>query len=748
MSPDPALRHASHRLRVLLVALSTLALQAAVVTTAPRASAAVGVPTSFLDQAYSASSPPSADKPQSKLWFADGSWWALMVASGGTATYVHQLMPDHTWRNTGALVDSRANSTGDALWSPSTNKLWVVSRVDAGDMIVDRFTYNSGAKTWSVDAGFPKSIPSGGSESATIDQDSQGRFWVTWTRQSTVWVAHSTDASGASWTPPFKPNVGDTTLKADDISALIAFGSSIGVMYSDEQSGGFHFAIHNDADPDSTWRSEDINNMPLFADDHINIKQLVGDPQGRIFAAIKTSANDSPTAQPTDPLTGVLTRTPDAGGTGNWTFAVAGTVGDDQTRPMIMIDATNQQLYYFATAPQNGGDIIYKKTPLSNIAFPPGNGAPFVDVNPVVNNASGAKDPVTGATGLVVLASAQGQMRYAHAEMALAPGGMFDAPADPAPTVTSTSPTAGATNVAVGANVTATFSENVGASVSGTSFTLSSAAGAVPASVTYDATTNTATLDPSADLAANTQYTATLSGIKDSANQGLATNPYTWTFTTASGGGTGTVTVTARTPAPGATAIAVGTNITATFSGAVQNVNSTTFTVRPTAGGSAVAGVFSHSGNKWTFNPSANLAPDTRYTVTLTGGPSGIQGTTGASFTTDTWEFLTGPAPKVSSHVPASGATGVSRTANVTATFNEAVANVSAATFTLTPTGGAPVSATVTRSGTTNRWILDPSGTLTANTQYTVTVTGGANGITDLAGNPLATTTWSFTTGA
>src|SRR3954447_3567943 len=173
MSPDPALRHASHRQRVLLVVVSTLALLAAVVPTAPRASAAVGVPTSFLDQAYSASSPPSADKPQSKLWFADGSWWALMVESGGTATYIHRLMPDHTWQKaSSAPVDQRPNSTGDALWSSSTGTVWIVSRITGGNAIVDRFTYDPAGRSWALDTGFPKTIPSGGSESATLDQDS------------------------------------------------------------------------------------------------------------------------------------------------------------------------------------------------------------------------------------------------------------------------------------------------------------------------------------------------------------------------------------------------------------------------------------------------------------------------------------------------------------------------------------------------------------------------------------------------
>jgi len=61
---------------------------------------------------------------------------------------------------------------------------------------------------------------------------------------------------------------------------------------------------------------------------------------------------------------------------------------------------------------------------------------------------------------------------------------------------------------------------------------------------------------------------------------------------------------------------------------------------------------------------------------------------------------------------------------------------------------GAISTAVATRSGTTNQWILNPNNTLGANTKYTVTLVGGTSAIKDLAGNPLTTTTWTFTTGA
>jgi chitodextrinase len=405
---------------------------------APTAGATVGVPVTYEDFTYDSSvKRPSENKPQSKLWYADGAWWALLAGPADDRVHIFELRADHSWRDTGTVVDDRLNSTGDALWSAGTGTLTVASRESSTNLRVTRFAYRSSDRSWSRAAGFPVSVNTGGgSESATIDQDSTGRLWVTYTRASKVWVAHS-DPSGLSWTAGFNPNVPDYSIKSDDISAIISFQGQIGLMWSDQGSDAFRFARHKDGDPDSAWVVEDALSGPDLADDHINLKGLVDDPQGRLFAAIKTSQD---TYGPGATLVGVLVRTPKADGTGSWRLAPAGTVADDHTRPIIMVDKTNQDLYFFATAPVSGGDIYYKVAPLSNVAFGPGRGAKFIDAKPVVNNASGAKEPVTAATGLVVLAVAEGKKKYVHGEMELA-GGTTPPPPPPGDTQDPSTPT-------------------------------------------------------------------------------------------------------------------------------------------------------------------------------------------------------------------------------------------------------------------------------------------------------------------
>jgi Domain of unknown function (DUF4082)/Bacterial Ig-like domain/Bacterial Ig domain/Purple acid Phosphatase, N-terminal domain len=105
--------------------------------------------------------------------------------------------------------------------------------------------------------------------------------------------------------------------------------------------------------------------------------------------------------------------------------------------------------------------------------------------------------------------------------------------------------------------------------------------------------------------------------------------------------------------------------------------------------------------------------------------------------------------PAVSDTSPAANATGVSAGTNVTTTFSEAMdaATINGNTVELRDPGGAPVAASVSYDAGTRRAVLDPTSELADSSQYTATVRGGANGVKDRAGNPLANDhTWSFTT--
>jgi len=325
------------------------------------------------------------------------------------------------------------------------------------------------------------------------------------------------------------------------------------------------------------------------------------------------------------------------------------------------------------------------------------------------------------------------------------------------PTVTARTPADGAIGFAVAGNILATFSEAV-SGVSNTTFTIKPTAGGanLASVVTRVGTSNQYQLNPNANLAPNTGYTVTLTGgptaIRSTA--GIPITTTSWTFTTGGSGDLTAPTVTARAPAFGATSVVAANNVTATFSEPVNGVSATTFTVRQGTdpAGALVAAAVTQNGttNQWILNPDANLAADTLYTVRLTGGASSIRDVNGNALVSTSWTFTTGPAPTNTARTPAFSATSVAVANNITATFSEAVNGVSATTFTVregTATTGALVAGVVSQNGTTNQWILNPDANLTPDTLYTVRLTGGAAAIRDLAGNPFASTSWTFRTG-
>jgi hypothetical protein len=105
------------------------------------------------------------------------------------------------------------------------------------------------------------------------------------------------------------------------------------------------------------------------------------------------------------------------------------------------------------------------------------------------------------------------------------------------PNVTSVSPAAGTLNVGMGTKLSAAFSEPIIGINPNTFILRDSFHNRVPASVSYDDSTFTATLTPASPLGAATTYTATVKGgaggVSDLATNVL-TNDFVWTFATES----------------------------------------------------------------------------------------------------------------------------------------------------------------------------------------------------------------------
>ncbi|MEW1939569.1 PKD domain-containing protein, partial [Pseudarthrobacter sp. NPDC080037] len=392
--------------------------------------------------------PPTSDKPQSKLWWNDGSWWADMWTSGSGWSIYRLDRPTATWVNTGVVNDSRSSTLADTMWDGS--HLYIASHVvtvstDASpkDSVsgqpayLYRYSYSGGKYT--LDAGFPTVITNNSSESMTIDEDSTGAIWSTWTQVSgnstsgytnTVYVNDSA-AGGTSWATPFVIPVSNPHPAPDDISAVVSFAKNkIGVMWSDQLTGSVWWATRTDGTSptaSSSWNFQPAIQGKGQADDHMNLKSLQSDTTGRVFAAVKTSLNDI-SSDTTLPQLLLLVFKP---GTGAFTQSTISTVGDCVSRPQIVLDTTNNLVHAFQTAPATSvsscaysgvaGSIYEKTASMDNPSFGSGRGTPVIQSasSSNMNDVTTTKQGVNSSTGIVVMASDNVAKTYWYSDRSL-----------------------------------------------------------------------------------------------------------------------------------------------------------------------------------------------------------------------------------------------------------------------------------------------------------------------------------------
>jgi hypothetical protein len=376
----------------------------------------------FKDRSFSgAGGAPTGSKPESKLWWNDGRWWASMW--NGTGFDIFKLdTATQTWSDTGTQLDPRSGTRADTLWDGT--HLYVASHVfstcgcstsaSGFPSRLYRYSYNSATKTYSLDSGFPVQINNTQTETLVIDKDSTGTLWATWAQDSQVMVTHTVGGNDQTWVTPYVLP-GTAALNLDDISTLVAFGGNkVGVFWSNQVTSSFYFAYHVDGQADSAWTIQTAASSPSYADDHINLK---ADANGRVYAAVKTSLGDGSNPDPNAALIALLVRDPS---TGAWSRSTVWQVSDGGlngfTRPILEIDTSNQVLHIFGASSDGGGAIYEKTSPMGSISFAAGNGTPFIvdGGSLTLNNSTSTKQFVTTASGLAVLCGSDGTSFYWH----------------------------------------------------------------------------------------------------------------------------------------------------------------------------------------------------------------------------------------------------------------------------------------------------------------------------------------------
>ena len=303
-------------------------------------------------------------KPQSKVWKHDGIWWAVIPTSSEPAgTYIYKLVGT-TW------VKEISLSVLTEFFADTKNvgDITYILLFKSGTSQFVTVTYSSGTQTYSVTA--KTNIPMSGVETATIDIDSEGRMWLAYERINDIRVKWS-DFPYSTWNGPL---VLESSVDNDDIAAVTAFndddaGEKIGVMWSDQKgTDKFRFAYHVDGDGTllSDWTLETAVSDNKVADDHINFAVAT---DGTIYAAVKTSFETGG-----EPQVALLVRRPN--GTWDPLYSVRdrdGGEGRTPTRPIALLDETNNIITVVYTQAENGNDIVYKSSSTGSIDFSSGD---------------------------------------------------------------------------------------------------------------------------------------------------------------------------------------------------------------------------------------------------------------------------------------------------------------------------------------------------------------------------------------
>ncbi|MBX3175961.1 MAG: hypothetical protein KF886_01240 [Candidatus Hydrogenedentes bacterium] len=230
---------------------------------------------------------PTADKPQSKLWYMDGCWWALLPRATGPSLW---RRTDAGWREHSEVARALQGAPGRADVWPGEDGITAAAVTGLtksnGAISVFRLVRQSESGTghWEarVLAELSPPSPEDAIETATIARDAAGAWWVAAVAgvKVCVWAA---PPDATAWSDPIVLAEG---VDPDDIAAVTPLpDNQIGVLWSDQRREAFLKRAHNDGARPEDWEPEiAIQIGGKAADDHIN---TVLAPGGTLWAATK-----------------------------------------------------------------------------------------------------------------------------------------------------------------------------------------------------------------------------------------------------------------------------------------------------------------------------------------------------------------------------------------------------------------------------------------------------------------------------
>ena len=341
---------------------------------------------------------PTKDKPQSKLWFAEGCWWAWLPVRGGSSVW---RRAEAGWQRQQNLDDALRGLPGQAdVWSGGDTVRAVL--VEPKRIAVVTLGWDARASRYRP-LGAPAEFDSGAEmETATITRDGAGWDWIAYNAGRRMWVRAVQSAgmpsSAGNWTAPIE--VSRQRASDDDICAMVAMPGEIAVIWSDQEHDAVYVRRHaNRARPEEWKGIEVIEEGNKTADDHINIAAR---GNGELYVATKNSVDRMGAPQQ------VLRVRSANGKWRNYPYAAL-TASQSPTRPIAQLTHDGSRLYLLHTIGLTGqrpaqSIIVCQSTDPTALSVED-SPRTLIDAGAAVNNVTGSKARLPWQKPWIVLAS-------------------------------------------------------------------------------------------------------------------------------------------------------------------------------------------------------------------------------------------------------------------------------------------------------------------------------------------------------
>lgn len=364
---------------------------------------------------------PAGTGAQSRLWFNDGSWWGVFLASSSADQRIFRLdATSLVWVDTGVVVDDRIFAKIDAMWDGE--RLVIASAGTRPDerhaLRVNRFSYDPASREYFRNANFPVPLTATGVTAATVARAGDGRLWVAYRDGDRLTLDYSVE-SDLSWHGPVSL---DIVTGPVDAVALAAVAGRIGLAWTVTTEDALHVAWLDPALGTDGWSTGPPVPIPglQLGEDDIGIAVDRSPGAERLFVGLRTNPEDSADRRRLDPQVVVAELRPE----GEPVTYLVGRVVDQHGGPSLVIDAESRLLHVVMAAPSGGGTIYRKTASLDSLEFGAGLGQALIPASeslPALASPTVTKQSVDRGSGIVVAATDPALGRWGFGALGLVP---------------------------------------------------------------------------------------------------------------------------------------------------------------------------------------------------------------------------------------------------------------------------------------------------------------------------------------